>query len=386
SLARRRERRRDCPEALRGRRRAGRATVPRRLRVLRRARARQARELAIAGRGEPAPRAGATGAFGTRTEPRASRAAEVHRQPALPERLQTGEHADHFLGDRVRATGRDRGRLRRRHQAGRADRHARRPRRTCDLRDRQQCAGHAADGREQRRACARSEDRRERARSSRPGGRLASARLRPQGGERAGGRRDRHRGDAVEAVSIPLPWRHSDRGRDERRPERHGALQTDPDRPVRGLRLARRRYRPDHAQADSEGTLMPADAAKAAGLLFLVVVVQLSVMANVDILGGHPNLLLVTVVCVSLLRGAVFGAVAGFSAGLLADTGVFGTLGFTALLLTLAGYWTGRYGETTGRDRAHAPLLSIAVITILYQVAALVLRYMLGEPAPAGDI
>jgi cell shape-determining protein MreD len=108
---------------------------------------------------------------------------------------------------------------------------------------------------------------------------------------------------------------------------------------------------------------MPADAAKAAGLLFLVVVVQLSVMANVDILGGHPNLLLVTVVCVSLLLGAVFGAVAGFSA-----------------------YWTGRYGETTGRDRAHAPLLSIAVITILYQVAALVLRYMLGEPAPGSDI
>jgi rod shape-determining protein MreD len=131
---------------------------------------------------------------------------------------------------------------------------------------------------------------------------------------------------------------------------------------------------------------MPADAAKAAGLLFLSVVVQLSVMANVDILGGHPNLLLVTLVSVSLLRGAIFGAVAGFCAGLLADTGVFGTLGFTALLLTVAGYWTGRYGETTGRDRAHAPLLSIAVITVLYQVAALVLRYMLGEPAPAAAI
>ncbi|MDX6402016.1 MAG: hypothetical protein QOF27_2622 [Gaiellaceae bacterium] len=131
---------------------------------------------------------------------------------------------------------------------------------------------------------------------------------------------------------------------------------------------------------------MTVDAAKAAGLLFVVVVVQLSVMANVDILGGHPNLLLVSVVCVSLLRGAVFGAVAGFSAGLLADTGVFGTLGFTALLLTLAGYWTGRYGETTGRDRAHAPLLSIAVITLLYQIAALVFRYLLGEPAPARHI
>ncbi len=131
---------------------------------------------------------------------------------------------------------------------------------------------------------------------------------------------------------------------------------------------------------------MPADAAKACVLLFFAVVVQLSIMANVTILGGHPNLLLVTLVCVALLRGAVFGAVAGFAAGLLADSGVFATLGFTALLLTLAGYWTGRYGETTGRDRAHAPVLSIAVITILYQIAALVLRFMLGQNAPAGAI
>jgi rod shape-determining protein MreD len=131
---------------------------------------------------------------------------------------------------------------------------------------------------------------------------------------------------------------------------------------------------------------MPADAAKASVLLFFVVVVQLSIMAQVTILGGHPNLLLVTLVCVALLRGTIFGAVAGFSAGLLADSGVFATLGFTALLLTLAGYWTGRYGETTGRDRAHAPLLSIAVITILYQIAALVLRFMLGQNAPAGAI
>jgi rod shape-determining protein MreD len=121
-------------------------------------------------------------------------------------------------------------------------------------------------------------------------------------------------------------------------------------------------------------------------LLFVVVVIQLSIMAQVTILRGHPNLLLVTLVCIALLRGAVFGAVAGFSVGLLADTGVFGTLGFTALLLTLAGYWTGRYGETTGRDRAHAPMLSIAVITVLYQVAALVLRYMLGQNAPGEEI
>jgi rod shape-determining protein MreD len=131
---------------------------------------------------------------------------------------------------------------------------------------------------------------------------------------------------------------------------------------------------------------MAGDIAKAAALLFVAVVLQLSILAQITILGGHPNLLLVALVCVALLRGAVFGAVAGFSAGLLADTGVFGTLGFIALLLTLAGYWTGRYGETTGRDRAHAPLLSVAVITFLYQVAALVLRFMLGQNAPGTEI
>jgi len=132
--------------------------------------------------------------------------------------------------------------------------------------------------------------------------------------------------------------------------------------------------------------MTPADGAKTAALLFFAVVIQLSIMAQVTILGGHPNLLLVALVCVALLRGSLVGAVAGFSAGLLADTGVFGTLGFTALLLTLAGYWTGRYGETTGRDRAHAPLVSVAVITILYQIAALVLRFMLGQNAPGSLI
>jgi rod shape-determining protein MreD len=131
---------------------------------------------------------------------------------------------------------------------------------------------------------------------------------------------------------------------------------------------------------------MSADIGKATGLLFFVVVMQLSIMAQVTILGGHPNVLLVTLVCVSLLRGAMFGAVAGFAAGLLVDSGLFATLGFTALLLTLAGYWSGRYGETTGRDRAHAPFVSIAVITVLYQIGALVLRYMLGQNAPAGEI
>ena len=58
------------------------------------------------------------------------------------------------------------------------------------------------------------------------------------------------------------------------------------------------------------------------------------------------------------------------------------TLGLTSLLLTIAGYWIGRYGETTGRDRRHAPVLSVFVVTVLYVVGAMTLHAMLGDSVP----
>ena len=94
---------------------------------------------------------------------------------------------------------------------------------------------------------------------------------------------------------------------------------------------------------------MIADATKVAALVFVVALVQVSLLSSVEILGGTPDLVLVTLVAIALLRGSIFGACAGFAAGLLVDTANLGTLGVTSLLLTLAGYWIGRYGETTGR-------------------------------------
>lgn len=123
--------------------------------------------------------------------------------------------------------------------------------------------------------------------------------------------------------------------------------------------------------------------AKAALLFFFAAILQVTIVSSVGILGGSPDLVLVTLVAVALTQGSIFGAVSGFWAGLLLDVATLGTLGFTSLLLTLAGFWIGRYGETTGRDRAHAPLLSVAVVTVLYAVGSVVLHFMLREPAPA---
>ncbi len=149
---------------------------------------------------------------------------------------------------------------------------------------------------------------------------------------------------------------------------------------------------------------MAADAAKVALLVFAAALAQVTVFASIDLLGGSPDLLLVTIVAVALLRGAITGAAAGFAAGLLVDTANLETLGLTSLLLSVAGYWTGRYGETTGRvparshDRgshavsavpstrslgAHAPLLSVLVVTVLYSVAAYALHFVLGDHVSA---
>ncbi len=128
---------------------------------------------------------------------------------------------------------------------------------------------------------------------------------------------------------------------------------------------------------------MIADALKATAVLFFVAVIQVSILSTIDVLGGAPNVLLVTLLAVALLRGALFGALCGFFAGLVLDTATLQTLGLSSLLYTVAAYWIGRYGETTGRDRFHAPYVSVGVVTVLYAFAALALHFMLGQHASA---
>ena len=125
------------------------------------------------------------------------------------------------------------------------------------------------------------------------------------------------------------------------------------------------------------------DALKAALVLFVAALLQLSVLTDYSPF-RTSSIVVVALLSIALLRGSIFGAVAGFMTGLLLDTATLGTLGVTSLLLTVGGFWIGRYGETTARDRFHAPFLSVAVVTVLYAFGQVLLQFMLGEPAPAG--
>jgi rod shape-determining protein MreD len=110
-----------------------------------------------------------------------------------------------------------------------------------------------------------------------------------------------------------------------------------------------------------------------------------TVLGGVRMLWAEPDLLLVTIVCVALAAGSIPGAAAGFAGGLLVDVMTLGTLGTTSIVLTLAGYWAGRYGETTGRGRRYAPSLASFAISILAGFGGVALHFLLGEPVAARD-
>ena len=128
--------------------------------------------------------------------------------------------------------------------------------------------------------------------------------------------------------------------------------------------------------------MTPAAGIRLAVVVFLAAIFQVSALSSLQLLGGTPDLLLVVLVALALVRGSIAGAIAGFAGGLLVDVATLGTLGLTALLLTVAGYWAGRYGETTGRGR-EAPLFAVVAITVLAGVGAYALTFMLGEAVSA---
>jgi rod shape-determining protein MreD len=120
------------------------------------------------------------------------------------------------------------------------------------------------------------------------------------------------------------------------------------------------------------------DALKATAVVFTAAMLQTVIVSSIVVAGGAPDLLLVVVISLGLLRGSVPGAAFGFVGGLVVDLMTLETLGIASLVLTLAGFWAGRYAETTGRGRRLAPLTAVGVITALAALFGFVLHYLLG--------
>ncbi len=128
------------------------------------------------------------------------------------------------------------------------------------------------------------------------------------------------------------------------------------------------------------------DTLRAFGLLLLAALLQVAWATPIEVGNGHPDLVLVTLVAVALLRGPLLGAVAGFWAGIALDVAALGTLGLSSLLLTPAGYWAGRFGEATTRTSPYPPLVAVALGTVWTSIGSALVYFMLGQSAPAATV
>ena len=132
--------------------------------------------------------------------------------------------------------------------------------------------------------------------------------------------------------------------------------------------------------------MTPLDGLKAFALLLVAALLQVTVATNIEVGRGHPDVVLVLLVSIALVRGALMGAVAGFWAGLVLDVAALQTLGLSSLLLTLAGYWSGRFGEATSTRSPHPPLIAVALATVAVALGSAILHFMLGTSVPASEL
>ena len=160
----------------------------------------------------------------------------------------------------------------------------------------------------------------------------------------------------------------------KRQPARHRSLSTRSGRARCRLRSATRGHHPD-------GAAMTLDVVKAAVLLVLVAVAQLTVFNPLEAIDGPLDLLLCTVVAIALVRGAVFGALAGFWAGLVVDTASLAALGLTSLLLVLVGYGAGWFGEATSvrSSQLARVLIAVASASVVFFLGMALVTVLLGD-------
>ena len=122
-------------------------------------------------------------------------------------------------------------------------------------------------------------------------------------------------------------------------------------------------------------------------LMAVAVFLQVTVMPRLDVgpLEATPNMVVVMVVAVAMLRGVVVGAVAGFAGGLLVELMTPGdTLGVLALAYVAIGAWCGRFANGSEPIGRVLYLAIVAVAAALVPLWMGVIGLLRGEGPPLG--
>lgn len=115
-------------------------------------------------------------------------------------------------------------------------------------------------------------------------------------------------------------------------------------------------------------------------ILLLSAVLQSTLLENIRILGGRPDLVLLLAVTWAVIRGAQDGAMWGFIGGMFCDALSASPFGMWTLVLTLVGFLAGQpWVHSLGPTVMRLALMS-AIGTLTGHILLLVLMVLFGYP------
>jgi rod shape-determining protein MreD len=121
-------------------------------------------------------------------------------------------------------------------------------------------------------------------------------------------------------------------------------------------------------------------------VLFLALLLQVTMVADLRVAGALGDLLLVVVVAAGLTGGADRGATWGFAAGLAYDLVLDSPFGLTALTYALVGYAAGLAGSALLRTSGWRPAAVAAVAGALQAVLYTAVGNLVGVAYPFGQV
>jgi rod shape-determining protein MreD len=129
------------------------------------------------------------------------------------------------------------------------------------------------------------------------------------------------------------------------------------------------------------------DVVRAAGMILLATLLQVTIVPDLVLLGGRPDVVVLVVVSLALLRGPGAGAIAGFCAGLFVDALGLGVIGASSLVLVVVGWRVGLYGERGKETAPVRPLIAVCVATLAAEWASLLIAALIDVgPGLAGRL
>lgn len=102
-------------------------------------------------------------------------------------------------------------------------------------------------------------------------------------------------------------------------------------------------------------------------LLYFTLVIQTTLLDYIKIYNIKPNLVLILIVCVALIRGGIEGAVFGITAGLFQDILSGNSIGPYALLGFVIGFGLGGFNKRFYRDNIFVCAIITFAISIIYE-------------------